>query len=140
VRAGLSALVGQQLVLMGAFFVISVYLWVVLGLDAFQTGKHLLPLSVAMFVFALLGQRIAARRSPRTSRSSSAALARTGAEMSAALENQGERRDARVTTRASLASRSPKPAAASSRPGTTIGCGAAHRDHRPRDAPGRASR
>jgi hypothetical protein len=38
----------------------------VLGLDAFQTGKHLLPLSVAMLVFALLGQQIAARRSPHT--------------------------------------------------------------------------
>jgi hypothetical protein len=82
----------------------------VLGLDAFQIGKHLRPLSVAMFVFALLGQRIAARRSPRTSRSSSAALARTGAEMSAALENQGERRDARAYHEGSLASRSPKAA------------------------------
>jgi hypothetical protein len=39
---------------------------VVLGLDAFETGKRLLPLSVAMLVFALLGPRIAARRSPRT--------------------------------------------------------------------------
>ena len=65
-RAGLSTLVGQQLVLMGAFFVIPVYLQVVLGLDAFETGKRLLPLSVAMLVFALLGPRIAARRSPRT--------------------------------------------------------------------------
>ena len=65
-RAGLSTLVGQQLVLMGTFFVIPVYLQVVLGLDAFQTGKRLLPLSVAMLVFALLGPRIAARRSPRT--------------------------------------------------------------------------
>ena len=36
------------------------------GLDAFETGKRLLPLSVAMLVFALLGPRIAARRSPRT--------------------------------------------------------------------------
>ena len=50
---------------MGAFFVIPVYLQVVLGLDAFETGKRLLPLSVAMLVFALLGPRIAARRSPR---------------------------------------------------------------------------
>ena len=58
--------VGQQLVLMGTFFVIPVYLQVVLGLDAFETGKRLLPLSVAMLVFALLGPRIAARRSPRT--------------------------------------------------------------------------
>ena len=65
-RAGLSSLVGQQLVLMGTFFVIPVYLQVVLGLDAFETGKRLLPLSLAMLVFALLGPRIAGRRSPRT--------------------------------------------------------------------------
>jgi MFS family permease len=64
-RAGLSTLVGQQLVLMGTFFVIPVYLQVVLGLDAFETGKRLLPLSIAMLVFALLGPGIAARRSPR---------------------------------------------------------------------------
>src|SRR4051794_28181559 len=64
-RAGLSTLVGQQLVLMGTFFVIPVYLQVVLGLDAFETGKRLLPLSVAMLVFALLGPRMAERRSPR---------------------------------------------------------------------------
>ena len=64
-RAGLSTLLGQQLVLMGAFFVIPVYLQVVLGLDAFETGKRLLPLSVAMLVFALLGPRVAARSSPR---------------------------------------------------------------------------
>ena len=50
---------------MGTFFVIPVYLQVVLGFDAFETGKRLLPLSVAMLVFALLGPRIAARRSPR---------------------------------------------------------------------------
>jgi MFS family permease len=65
-RAGLSTLLGQQLVLMGTFFVIPVYLQVVLGFDAFETGKRLLPLSGAMLVFALLGPRIAARRSPRT--------------------------------------------------------------------------
>src|SRR3954452_6644990 len=65
-RAGLLTLLGQQLVLMGTFFVIPVYLQVVLGFDAFETGKRLLPLSVAMLVFALLGPRIAARRSPRT--------------------------------------------------------------------------
>ena len=51
---------------MGTFFVIPVYLQVVVGLDAFETGKRLLPLSVAMLVFALLGPRLAARRSPRT--------------------------------------------------------------------------
>jgi Na+/melibiose symporter-like transporter len=51
---------------MGTFFVIPVYLQTVLGFDAFETGKRLLPLSVAMLLFALLGPRLAARRSPRT--------------------------------------------------------------------------
>jgi EmrB/QacA subfamily drug resistance transporter len=64
-RAGLSSLVGQQLILMGTFFVLPVYLQVVLGLDAFNTGLKLLPMSVTMFAAALLGPRAAARRSPR---------------------------------------------------------------------------
>jgi MFS family permease len=64
-RAGLTTLMGQQLVLMGTFFVIPVYLQVVLGFDAFETGKRLLPLSVSMLVAALAGPRIAGRRSPR---------------------------------------------------------------------------
>jgi len=38
----------------------------VLGFDAFETGKRLLPLSLAMLVAALLGPRLAGRRSPRT--------------------------------------------------------------------------
>jgi MFS family permease len=65
-RAGLSTLLSQQLVLMGVFFVIPVYLQVVIGFDAFETGKRLLPLSVAMLVFAMAGPRIASRRSTRT--------------------------------------------------------------------------
>jgi len=65
-RAGLLTLLGQQLVLMGTFFVVPVYLQVVLGFDAFETGKRLLPMSAAMLVFALLGPKIAGRRSPRT--------------------------------------------------------------------------
>ena len=78
-RAGLGTLLGQQLVLMGTFFVIPVYLQVVLGLDAFETGKRLLPLSVAMLVFALLGPRMAARRSPRRARSRRRSPGRYGA-------------------------------------------------------------
>ena len=65
-RAGLLTLVGQQLVLMGTFFVLPVYLQVVLGLDAFETGKRLRPLWAAMLVAALSGPKIAGRRSPRT--------------------------------------------------------------------------
>ena len=63
-RAGMSTLVAQQLVLMGLFFALPVYLQVVLGLDALQTGLKLLPMSVTMFAAALLGPRIAGRRSP----------------------------------------------------------------------------
>jgi MFS family permease len=65
-RAGLLTIGAQQLVLMGTFFVLPVYLQVVLGFDAFETGKRLLPLSAAMLVAALLGPRVAGRRSPRT--------------------------------------------------------------------------
>lgn len=64
-RAGLQMLVCQQLLLMGTFFVLPVYLQVVLGFDAFETGKRLLPLSVAMLVAALAGPKIAERASPR---------------------------------------------------------------------------
>jgi EmrB/QacA subfamily drug resistance transporter len=60
-RAGLTTLLMQQLILLGTFFVLPVYLQVVLGLDAFETGKRLFPLSVAMFVAALAGPRLAAR-------------------------------------------------------------------------------
>jgi EmrB/QacA subfamily drug resistance transporter len=64
-RAGLTTLMMQQLILLGTFFVLPVYLQVVLGLDAFDTGKRLFPMSVTMFIAALLGPRIASRLSPR---------------------------------------------------------------------------
>ena len=64
-RAGLVTLGAQQLVLMGTFFVLPVYLQVMLGLNALDTGIKLLPMSVTMFLAALFGPRIAARRSPK---------------------------------------------------------------------------
>ena len=64
-RAGLSTLLMQQLILLGTFFVLPVYLQVVLGLDAFETGKKLFPMSVAMFVAALLGPKLAAGLAPK---------------------------------------------------------------------------
>lgn len=64
-RAGLTSLGMQQLILLGTFFVLPVYLQTVLGLDAFETGLKLLPMSATMLVAALVGPRIAARRSPR---------------------------------------------------------------------------
>jgi MFS family permease len=64
-RGGLTTLLIQQLILLGTFFVLPVYLQVVLGLDAFDTGKKLFPMSVAMFVAAMLGPRLAAGFAPR---------------------------------------------------------------------------
>jgi MFS family permease len=64
-RAGLTSLAVQQLVILGTFFVLPVYLQVVLGFDAFETGLRLVPMSVAMFIAALAGPRLAARRSPK---------------------------------------------------------------------------
>jgi EmrB/QacA subfamily drug resistance transporter len=64
-RAGLLTLVMQQLLLLGTFFVLPVYLQVVLGLDAFETGKKLFPMSVTMFAAALLGPRLAAGFAPK---------------------------------------------------------------------------
>jgi MFS family permease len=64
-RAGLTTLMMQQLILLGTFFVLPVYLQVVLGLDAFDTGKRLFPMSVAMFVAAMLGPRLAAGFAPK---------------------------------------------------------------------------
>jgi MFS family permease len=64
-RAGLSTLAVQQLVLMGTFFVLPVYLQVVLGLDAFETGKRLFPMSIAMLAAALCGPKLAARFAPK---------------------------------------------------------------------------
>ncbi|HET9143374.1 MFS transporter [Actinophytocola sp.] len=52
-RAALSTLLAQNLILLGLFFTIPLYLQVVQGLDAFQTGLRLLPVSVTMFVTAM---------------------------------------------------------------------------------------
>jgi EmrB/QacA subfamily drug resistance transporter len=64
-RAGLLMLLSQQLVLMGTFFVLPLYLQIVLGLDAFETGKRLFPMSVSMLVAALAGPKLAARLAPK---------------------------------------------------------------------------
>jgi Na+/melibiose symporter-like transporter len=64
-RAGISTLMMQQLILLGTFFVMPVYLQVVLGLDAFETGKRLFPMSVTMFIAAMTGPRLAAGFAPK---------------------------------------------------------------------------
>src|SRR5881227_2695021 len=64
-RAGLTSLAAQQLIVMGTFFVLPVYLQVVLGFDAFETGKRLFPMSISMLAAALTGAKVAVRFGPR---------------------------------------------------------------------------
>jgi MFS family permease len=64
-RAGLSTVVSQYLILAGTFFVIPLYLQLVLGKDALETGVKILPISVTMMLAAVLGPRLATRTSPR---------------------------------------------------------------------------
>ena len=65
-RAGLQTFLAQNLILMGVFFTIPLYLQLVLGLDALQTGVRMLPVSVAMFLASVAGARLAARFASRT--------------------------------------------------------------------------
>jgi len=60
-RAGLTGLFSQNLILMGVFFVVPLYLQLVLGLDALQTGIKMLPISITMFLAAAAGSRLSAR-------------------------------------------------------------------------------
>jgi EmrB/QacA subfamily drug resistance transporter len=73
-RAGLVMFMFQNLILMGIFFAIPLYLQIVQGLDAFETGLRMLPVSVTLFVTALVGSRLSRRFSTRL-------LVRTGAAL-----------------------------------------------------------
>ena len=60
-RAGLSTFGAQNLILMGVFFTIPLYLQLVVGLDALDTGLRMLPISVAMFVTSSCGGFLSSR-------------------------------------------------------------------------------
>jgi Na+/melibiose symporter-like transporter len=64
-RSGLSGLFTQNLILMGVFFVVPLYLQLVLGLNALDTGIRMLPISIAMFVTSAIGSRLSTRFSVR---------------------------------------------------------------------------
>jgi MFS family permease len=65
-RAGLSAMLAQNTMLMGVFFAIPLYLQIVLGLDALETGIRMLPTSVMMFVVSFSGAALLKLMSPRS--------------------------------------------------------------------------
>jgi EmrB/QacA subfamily drug resistance transporter len=65
-RSGLEMFLFQNMILMGIFFAVPLYLQIVQGFDAFDTGVRMLPVSVALFLTALAGSRLAGRFPART--------------------------------------------------------------------------
>lgn len=65
-RAGVAMLVSQNLILMGVFFTVPLFLQIVQGLDALETGVRMLPASFGLFASALLGSAFAKRFPART--------------------------------------------------------------------------
>jgi len=64
-RSGLAVLLAQYFTIAAIFFVIPVYLQTILGYDALATGLRLLPLSVGLIIFTILGSRMTASKGPR---------------------------------------------------------------------------
>ena len=64
-RTGLQMFLAQNLILMGVFFSIPLYLQVVQGLDALDTGLRMLPVSVTMFIMSFVGAKLSQRFTPR---------------------------------------------------------------------------
>ena len=63
--AGLQMFFAQNLILMGVFFSIPLYLQMVQGLDALDTGLRMLPVSVTMFLMSFIGARMSQNYTPR---------------------------------------------------------------------------
>jgi MFS family permease len=63
-RGGLSMFLSQNLILLGIFFVVPLYLQIVQGYDAFETGVRMLPVSITMLLTASMASRLA-RFAPR---------------------------------------------------------------------------
>lgn len=64
-RSGLGVLSGQYFITAAVFFVLPIYLQMVLGYDALETGKKIFPLSVAIVLFSALGSKLISKYSPR---------------------------------------------------------------------------
>jgi predicted MFS family arabinose efflux permease len=64
-RSGLAVLGAQYAITAGVFFIIPIYLQMVIGLDALQTGIKIFPLSVALILASLVGSRLVKKFSPQ---------------------------------------------------------------------------
>lgn len=65
VRAGLQTMLAQNLILMGIFFTTPLYLQLVLGFNALETGVRMLPVSIGMLVASVGGSWLATKYSVR---------------------------------------------------------------------------
>ncbi|HUC01093.1 MAG TPA: MFS transporter [Solirubrobacterales bacterium] len=60
-RSGTAMLLAQNLILMGIFFTVPLYLQISQGLDALETGVRMLPASAGLFIAAIAGSALAKR-------------------------------------------------------------------------------
>lgn len=64
-RSGVSVLMAQYFIIASVFFVVPVYLQMTLGYDALQTGLKLLPMSLSLIIFSVLGTKLISRWTPK---------------------------------------------------------------------------
>lgn len=64
-RGGVAMFLAQNLILMGVFFTIPLFLQIVQGLDALETGVRMLPASAGLFFTAMAGSALAKRFPPK---------------------------------------------------------------------------
>jgi MFS family permease len=64
-RSGLAVLVSQYLIVGAVFFVLPIYLQMVIGLDALDTGIRILPLSFSLILFSMFGSKTSQYMSPK---------------------------------------------------------------------------
>jgi EmrB/QacA subfamily drug resistance transporter len=64
-RGGIAMFLAQNLILMGVFFTIPLFLQVVQGLDALETGVRMLPASAGLFFTAIAGSALSRRFAPK---------------------------------------------------------------------------
>jgi Na+/melibiose symporter-like transporter len=64
-RSGLTMFLAQYFAIAALFFVVPVYLQTMLGYDALETGLKILPLSLGLILFSVVGSRLSTVRSAR---------------------------------------------------------------------------
>lgn len=64
-KSGLRVLLSQYFVIASLFFVVPVYLQTILGYDALQTGIKLLPLSIGLVIFSVIGSKLSTKKSSK---------------------------------------------------------------------------